>query len=41
MIQWFVKVDGNVYEETNLYTPQINTKSSEIAQLSEIRMRCV
>ena len=32
------KVDGNVYEETNLYTPQINTKSSEIAQLSEIRV---
>ena len=32
------KVDGNVYEEKNLYTPQINTKSSEIAQLSEIRM---
>ena len=32
------KVDGKVYEEENLYTPQINTKSSEIAQLSEIRM---
>ena len=32
------KVDGNVYEEENLYSPQINTKSSEIAQLSEIRM---
>ena len=32
------KVDGNVYEEENLYTPQINRKSSEIAQLSEIRM---
>ena len=32
------KVDGNVYVEENLYTPQINTKSSEIAQLSEIRM---
>ena len=32
------KVDGNVYEEKNLYTPQINRKSSEIAQLSEIRM---
>ena len=32
------KIDGNVYEEKNLYTPQINTKSSEIAQLSEIRM---
>lgn len=32
------KVDGNVYEEKNLYTPQINTKSSEIAQLSEIRV---
>ena len=32
------KVDGNVYDEENLYTPQINTKSSEIAQLSEIRM---
>ena len=31
------KVDGNIYEEDNLYTPQINTKSSEIAQLSEIR----
>ena len=31
------KVDGNIYEEGNLYTPQINTKSSEIAQLSEIR----
>ena len=32
------KVDGNLYEEENLYTPQINRKSSEIAQLSEIRM---
>ena len=32
------KVDGNLYEEKNLYTPEINTKSSEIAQLSEIRM---
>ena len=32
------KVDGNVYEEESLYTPQINIKSSEIAQLSEIRM---
>jgi len=32
------KIDANVYEEKNLYTPQINTKSSEIAQLSEIRM---
>ena len=32
------KVDGNVYEEENLYTPQINRKSSEIAQLSEIRI---
>ena len=32
------KVDGNVYKEENLYTPQINRKSSEIAQLSEIRM---
>ncbi len=32
------KVDGNVYEEEYLYTPQMNTKSSEIAQLSEIRM---
>ena len=32
------KVDGNVYEEKNLYTPQMNRKSSEIAQLSEIRM---
>ena len=32
------KVDGNVYKEENLYTSQINTKSSEIAQLSEIRM---
>ena len=32
------KVDGNVYKEKNLYTPEINTKSSEIAQLSEIRM---
>ena len=32
------KVDGNVYEEKNLYTSEINTKSSEIAQLSEIRM---
>ena len=29
-------VDGNVYKEENLYTPQINRKSSEIAQLSEI-----
>ena len=32
------KVDGNVYEEENLYTSQINKKSSEVAQLSEIRM---
>tara|TARA_B100000674_G_C37488991_1_gene754967 strand:- start:1 stop:618 length:618 start_codon:yes stop_codon:yes gene_type:complete len=32
------KVDGNVYEEQNLYTQQINKKSSEIAQLSEIRI---
>ena len=32
------KVDGNVYEEEYLYTPKMNTKSSEIAQLSEIRM---
>ncbi len=32
------RVDGNVYEEDNLYTAEINTKSSEIAQLSEIRM---
>ena len=32
------KLNGNVYEEENLYTPEINTKSSEIAQLSEIRM---
>ena len=32
------KVDGNVYDEENLYTPLINTKSSEIAQLSEIRI---
>lgn len=32
------RVDGNIYEEDNLYTAQINTKSSEIAQLSEIRI---
>jgi cytidylate kinase len=32
------RVDGKVYEEDNLYTAHINTKSSEIAQLSEIRM---
>ena len=32
------RVDGNVYKEDNLYTAEINTKSSEIAQLSEIRM---
>ena len=32
------KVNGNVYQEKNLYTPEINTKSSEIAQLSEVRM---
>ena len=32
------KVDGNVYKEESLYTPEINTKSSEIAQLSEIRI---
>ena len=32
------KVDGNLYEEENLYTSQINKKSSEVAQLSEIRI---
>ena len=32
------RVDGNIYEEDNLYTSQINTKSSQIAQLSEIRL---
>ena len=32
------KVNGNVYKEENLYTPEINTKSSEIAQLSEVRI---
>jgi len=32
------KVNGNVYQEKNLYTTEINTKSSEIAQLSEVRI---
>jgi cytidylate kinase len=31
------KIDGETYQEDNLYSPEINKKSSEIAQILEIR----
>ena len=31
------KIDGETYHEDNLYSPEINKKSSEIAQILEIR----